>query len=78
MRVLQALTAAEHAGDTWRAHGLQSAPHLLDTDGSVKVPQAWKDTLKQIYRENPDIVKGAAGTASPSRKPPHPRSPAKA
>lgn len=56
---------------------MQSAPHLLDTDGSVKVPQAWRDTLKQVYRENPDIVKGPASTSSPSRKPPHPRSPAK-
>ena len=60
--------AAEHAGDTWRQHGMQSAPHLLDTDGSVKVPQAWKDTLKQVYKDNPDILR--AGTGSPAKKPP--------
>lgn len=64
--------AAEHSGDTWREHGMQSAPHMLDSDGSVKVPQAWKDTLKQTYRENPDILK--TGGSSPVKKAPMSRS----
>ena len=73
--VWQALLAAEYTGDTWQEQGLQQAPHLLDTDGSVKVPQAWKATLKQTYRENPDIIKIVAGSDSPARKPPQaPRS----
>jgi hypothetical protein len=33
-----------------------------------QVPQAWADTLKQVYKENADIIK-PTGTSSPARRP---------
>jgi len=34
-----------------------------------QVPQAWADKLKQVYKENPDIIKPGSGTSSPAKRP---------
>ena len=35
----------------------------------LQVPQAWADKLKQVYKENPDIIKPGSGNSSPARRP---------
>jgi hypothetical protein len=42
----QALLEAERSGTTWRDQGLKPAPHFLDADGTVKVPQNWQSMVR--------------------------------
>ena len=42
----QALLEAERSGTTWRDQGLKAAPHFLDADGTVKVPQNWQSMVR--------------------------------
>lgn len=59
-----ALLEAEHAGTTWRDEGLQQAPHFMDSDGSVKVPQRWDDMVRYTVRRMEGST-GLGGAASP-------------
>ncbi len=48
---MQALLEAQQKGETWQALGLAPAPHIHDTDGTVKVPVKWNDVLKRAVKE---------------------------
>jgi len=57
-----ALLDAEKTGNTWREQGLQPAPHFMDSDGSVKVPQSWSDMVRNTVRK---MDGGPARSSSP-------------
>ena len=57
---LQALLEAEAKGENWKALGLKEAPHFVESDGSIKVPQRWNNILASAER----------ALASPNRTPP--------
>ncbi|GBF99791.1 pre-mRNA-splicing factor [Raphidocelis subcapitata] len=40
-----ALLEAEQKGETWRALGLEAAPHYMARDGSVAIPRKWDNVL---------------------------------
>lgn len=50
MSLLQALIEAEASGKL----ALMPAPHRLDVDGSVKVPEKWENMVKrtEAYKQN--------------------------
>ena len=41
---------------------------LIESQLLLQVPQAWADTLKQVYKDKTDIIK-PTGTSSPARRP---------
>lgn len=49
----------------WRDLGLEEAPHYLEDDGKVKVPQKWEHMLKKLRED----VYGTKGPRSGSPQP---------
>ncbi|KAK9802898.1 hypothetical protein WJX73_003346 [Symbiochloris irregularis] len=43
----QALLEAANKGEDWKALGLQAAPHYVESDGSIKVPEKWENIVKR-------------------------------
>lgn len=61
------MLAAEQKGTTADKLGLLPAPHNLDTDGSVKVPEKWENMVRrsEAFQEKIGALK------SPPKTPPH-------
>lgn len=66
-----ALLEAERTGATWRTLGLPAAPHYLETDGSVKVPDKWENILmhSEVFQLEEERVAKARPRTPPTRSP---------
>lgn len=62
---VQALLQAEKSGSTADKLGLLPAPHHLDADGSVRVPQKWENMVRRS-----DAFKEKTAAKTPPRTPP--------
>ncbi len=61
-----ALIEAEKKGQLPLA--LPSAPHFMDHDGSVRVPQKWRTVLSQFREGSPSLAVGAGSGNGSSRE----------
>ena len=66
---VQALLEAAKNGQDSKSLGLLPAPHHVETDGSIRVPPKWENTMKKAW-ESEAFKKQKMPPGTPPRTPP--------